>query len=274
MSISVRRWLSVVLFASLAILGACTTDGTKSHTDTSPLYVAIGASDTVGTGARNPGTEGWVAQLHQKMPAGTRLANLGIGSLLLHQALDQVLPVAVDLRPSVVTVWLAVNDLASGVPLETYHADLDTLLGTFERETDARVYVANIPDLTVLPAFQSRPADPLRREIERWNETIAVVAAAHRAVLVDLYAGWSELRDRRDYISRDGLHPSTLGHRRLAELFWAAIGNREQGTGDREVDPARAHVHVARLPALRALLPGGCTQSPVPCSLFPVPSYG
>jgi acyl-CoA thioesterase-1 len=192
-----------------------------------PVYVAIGASDSVGTGARDPARDGWVPQLHARMLAGTHLVNLGIGGLTIHQALEQSLPIAVDLQPSIVTVWLAVNDLAAGVPLESYQLDLDTMLGTLQRDTPARVYVANLPDLTFLPAFENRDRAELSAEVQHWNDVIAASVTAHDAVLVDLFAGWTELRDQRQsYVSRDGLHPTSRGYRRLAEIFWTAM----QGT--------------------------------------------
>ena len=223
-----RLLLAALLASLVALTSACAGDEeTHPQSSAAPLYVAIGASDAVGTGAYYPTSEGWVAQLHARMPAGTRLANLGIGGLLLHQALDQVLPVALDLQPTVVTVWLAVNDLVAGVPLEAYRADLATLLGALRRETRARVYVANVPDLTLLPAFRDRPREALRQQVLRWNAAIAEVAAAHGVVLVDLYADRVEQRNHPEYTSRDGLHPSTLGHRRLAEKFWEAIGSRQ-----------------------------------------------
>ena len=226
-----RLMLAVLLISLTAVAAACTSEEpVRTRDDASPLYVAIGASDSVGTGARDPASQGWVVVLHGKMPSGTRLANLGIAGLRLDQAIDQVLPVALDLQPSTVTVWMAVNDLANGMPLESYRADLDTLLGSLNEGTRARVYVANIPDLTVLPALRQFPPAELRAEIERWNAAIAESAAAHGAVLVDLYTGWSELRERPDYISRDGIHPSTRGHARIADIFW----RRMEGGGRRE----------------------------------------
>jgi acyl-CoA thioesterase-1 len=192
-----------------------------------PLYVAIGASDSVGTGTRDPAREGWVPQLHARMPAGTHLVNLGIGGLKIHQAIEQSLPIAVDLQPSIVTVWLAVNDLAAGVTLESYQVDLDLMLGTLRQQTQARVYVANLPDLTFLPAFNNRDREELSAEVQRWNSAIAASVAAHDAVLVDLFTGWDELREQqRNYVSSDGLHPTSRGYRRLAELFWMTM----QGT--------------------------------------------
>lgn len=218
------RALTAALLAVVAFAVACTAETPAGRSeDLTPLYVAIGASESVGAGARDPSLEGWVPQLHAKMPRGTRLANLGINGLRIQQAVEQTLPVAVDLRPTTVTVWLSVNDLAGGVPLESYRADLDLLLGTLRQETRARVYVANIPDLTLLPAFSPQPPAELRAEVERWNAAIAESAAANGATLVDLFTGWQELRQQRDYVSRDGLHPSTRGHRRLAEIFWSTM---------------------------------------------------
>ena len=222
-----RVLLGAVIAVAAALALACTSEERPAAVESvAPLYVAIGASDSVGTGARNPAEEGWVPVLHGKMPPGTRLANLGIGGLLTAQSLDQALPVALDLQPAVGTVWLGVNDYAGDVPLESYRADLDTLVGGLTRGTRATVYVANLPDLTLLPAFHEQNQVALRANVELWNAAIAGVVEANGAQLVDLYAGWSELRERREYISRDGLHPSTRGHRRLAELFWAAIQGR------------------------------------------------
>lgn len=232
MQIPAGRLTPLLLLVLLALAAGCGPDRAASRDDAPPLYVAIGASESVGTGARNPATEGWVAQLHAMMPAGARLANLGIGGISIQQAIDQELPVAVDLQPSVVTVWLAVNDLTNGVTLESYRADLDRLLGTLARDTRARVFIANLPDLTLLPAFKNEPPDALKAQVLSWNEVIAAVATTNGATLVDLYSGWSELRSRRtDYISRDGLHPSTAGHKRIAELFWQSMQERDRATG-------------------------------------------
>jgi acyl-CoA thioesterase I len=220
-----RTAFAVTVLAVALATVACSDEGDAAQPGGAvPLHVAIGASDAVGTGARNPAAEGWPPLLHGRLPGGTRYANLGIAGLRIDLALEQVLPVAVDLQPSVVTVWLAVNDLGAGTSLDAYRADLDTLLGTLRRETRARIYVANVPDLTLLPAFAERDQAELRVEVLRWNAAIAASAEANGAVLVDLFTGWQELRARSQrYISRDGFHPSTEGHRRIAELFLEAM---------------------------------------------------
>lgn len=223
--------LLLPLLLLVPLVSACLNDDSAAtNADGEPLiYVAIGASDAVGSGARDPNSEGWVPRLHQRMPQGTRLINLGIPSLRIEQANQQVLPVALDLDPDIVTIWLTVNDLLAGVELEAYLAGLDLMLNALHSSTRARVYVANMPDLSLLPALRDRESS-LHDEVLRWNAAIAQTVAANSATLVDLFEGWSELRQRPDYISRDGFHPSARGYARLAELFWQAIEQRESGS--------------------------------------------
>ena len=222
-SVSHRSFPRIILTCLLAaVMSAC---GTEESAPNARTYVAIGASDSVGIGATEPETEGWVPRLHATMPSGTRLVNLGVSGSVISEALDQQLPVALDAEPEVATVWLAVNDLKNGVPLRRYERDLDTMLGTL-RKNDATVLVGNIPDLASLPlpdaalyAYGVPSRAALRAEIARWNTSIARIASRHHAILVDLHAGWRELRAHPEYISGDGFHPSSEGYARLAQVW-------------------------------------------------------
>jgi lysophospholipase L1-like esterase len=186
-------------------------------------YVAIGASDTFGVGAEDPQTENWPADLATTLGSGIHLVNLGIPGISLHQALNVEVPVALDAHPDLVTVWLAVNDLASNVPLDSYSRDLDLLLSRLQAGTrHARIAVANVPDLTLLPYFSAD--DPqLYTQIQAYNSAIASIVKRHHAILVDLYRQWRALRNHPEYISNDGLHPSTLGYTQIALLFDQAL---------------------------------------------------
>src|SRR5205823_1735386 len=154
-------------------------------------YVAIGASDAVGIGTQNPETEGWVPRFGAQLGSNVRVVNLGVSGSTLAQALDEQLGPALDAQPEVVTVWLAVNDLNSRVPLEQYAANLDLLLGQLEA-THARVLVGNVPDLGRLAAYRGVDASALNAEVDRWNLAIAASTARHGTVLVDLYSQWQE----------------------------------------------------------------------------------
>jgi lysophospholipase L1-like esterase len=185
------------------------------------VYVAIGASETVGVGADDPATEGWVPRLAQRLGAQTRLRNLGVSGTLLSTALRDQLPQAIQAQPDLVTVWLAVNDLNAQVPLASYRADLDALLARLAGQTHARVVVGNVPDLSLVPVYQGQDRAALRAEVGQWNTAIDQVAASHGAKVVDLHTGYAELALHPEYISADGFHPSAAGYVRVAELFYA-----------------------------------------------------
>jgi lysophospholipase L1-like esterase len=183
-------------------------------------YVAIGASDTFGTGTDDPSSQNWPLDLTEQLGNGVRLINLGIPGMHVHDALNAELPVALDSHPDLITVWLAVNDIADNVPLDSYSHDLDLLLGRIQSALPhARVMVANIPDITLLPRFKNYNADLLRTQINAYNTAIANIVQRHHGWLVDLYQRWKELANHPEYISSDGFHPNALGYTRIAEIF-------------------------------------------------------
>ena len=218
---ALRLFVPGALFASL-LVGCTSHDWTPASATRPRLLVAIGASDAVGIGASDPARTGWVPQLHQRLPAGTRLVNLGISGARVVDALAQQLPVAVDLAPDYVVIWIAVNDLIAGTPLHAYERDLDLLLAELT-STRAKLFVANIPNLGGLPRAAGHDPQRVAATINQWNAAIARVAESHGATVVDLATGWQELADNSAYVSADGFHPSDAGYRRIAELFWSAM---------------------------------------------------
>jgi lysophospholipase L1-like esterase len=156
------------------------------------------------------------------MAPNVRVVNLGVSGSTLSQALQEQLGPAIDADPDVVTVWLAVNDFNAQVPLDSYAADLDSLLGQLEA-THARVLVGNIPDLGALAAYRGIDPKPLRAQVDQWNAVIAETTARHGDTLVDLYAHWQELAQHPEYVSTDGFHPSSEGYQALADVFAAAL---------------------------------------------------
>jgi lysophospholipase L1-like esterase len=186
-------------------------------------YVAIGASDTYGIGADDPQTQNWPADLSTLLGRKVRLINLGVPDIDVHAALNVELPVALDAHPNLVTIWLAVNDLADNVPVASYAHDLDLLLTRLQAAAPhARIAVANVPDLTLLPHFKSYKVQPLRAQILAYNNVIASVVARHSALLVNLYQS-DDLAQHPEYISSDGFHPSTIGYTQVAQLFYQVL---------------------------------------------------
>ena len=211
------------------------------------LYVAIGASDAVGVGARRPRTEAWPRLLHRRaFPRGTRFVNLGVSGATAAEALARQVPQAERLGPDVVTVWLVVNDVIAGVAPDDYEAILDELVGRLRGAGATRVLVGNCPYLDRLPAYLAglalgllpAPAEA-QAIVDGYNAAIGRIAGRHGARLVDLRgAGLAARRAGHDarLVGTDGFHPSTAGHRALADAFAATLTAAELSAAQ----PARA----------------------------------
>src|SRR6266496_3544667 len=172
------RWAHPLVLAGLVVTIAASGCSVRVQAARPVTYVAIGASDAVGVGARDPLTEGWVPRLGVRLGPEARVVNLGVSGSTLAQALDEQLGPAVDAQPDIVTGWLAVNDLNARVSFDRYAADLDTLLVRLEA-THARVLVGNVPDLGRLAASRGIDPGPLKAEVDRWNRVIADTTARH-----------------------------------------------------------------------------------------------
>lgn len=231
--------LAALLLAGCGAIGAAPTTHTSTHTDPSAphtaaqprtlTYVAIGASDAFGVGTDDPATDNWPTVLSRQLDDDVQigdtfhLINLGIPGELVGQSLQNELPIALDAHPNLVTVWLSVNDFIGGTSLDTYQRQLTSLLASLRQHTPAHVFIANLPDLSVLPAFKGYDPAALHIRIQQWNAAIAAVAQAQSATLVDLSGYGAEIAQHPEYIGSDGFHPSTQGAIRLAEVFDLAI---------------------------------------------------
>ena len=237
---------TALLFLFAVVLAACATPPTRdvraTPTPTAPTstvratstpspsatpavrYVAIGASDTVGVGATDPATGSWPARIAQLLPPGSAYVNLGVSGSIALQAKDQQLPGAVAQRPTVVSVWLAVNDMNATIQPASYRDSLAAIVDGLVGGTDAKIFVGNVPDVRGVPAYKDADKAALAQAIAGYNDAIAAVVAAHpgRAFLVDLYAGSAALVSTIT-VSSDGFHPSDDGYQLIAQRFADAM---------------------------------------------------
>jgi lysophospholipase L1-like esterase len=181
-------------------------------------YVAIGASDAVGVGTARPEVDGWVPKFMNTLPSGTTLLNLGVSGTITNHAVRHQLPRALEFKPDIATVWLAINDINARVPIDSYKRDLDTIVRSL-RGCGAQVLLGNVPDLTRRRVSHSVGYDLVRRDVAKFNEAIADVARRNGAILVDVHSKWHELAAHPEYVGLDGFHPSASGYSRLAQVF-------------------------------------------------------
>jgi lysophospholipase L1-like esterase len=214
-------------------------------------YVAVGASESVGFGSDDPLRDAWPEVLFRSaLPRRAVFVNLGIPGAKVSDALAKEVPDAVQQAPTLVTVWLNVNDILGLVPVATYEQQLATLVHQLRRNGETKVLVANTPPLDHLPAYLACRPDPpagsppcfvngaarlfvpapdvVNATVDAFNAAIGRVVSQERAVLVDLHARGLEARaagpdKERELIGTDGFHPSTAGHKAVADAFAAAL---------------------------------------------------
>lgn len=176
----------------------------------------MGASDAAGVGVEQPSRDGWVPVLGRLLPPATRVVNLGIPGIRLREAAIVETGPTIEAKPNLITIWLVVNDILGSVPLTAYRADLDALLIRLKSETSAEIAVGNVPDSPDNSGYLGLPASQRRTVANQWNEAIGEIVARHQVTLVDLWLKWP-VREHPEYIGPDGLHPTVLGYRVLAE---------------------------------------------------------
>ncbi|MYW05023.1 SGNH/GDSL hydrolase family protein [Streptomyces sp. SID3343] len=165
---------------------------------------------------------------------GPRVVNTGINGHRVYDLESRWSTDVMDHRPTVVTVKIGINDtwrrydrdLPS--PVEEFEACLDRLLATTARELSAQ--------LVVITPFLL----PVGPDQERWFEdlsprTDAVLrAAVHngaRVVRADLVLPRAAQEREPAELAPDGVHPSPLGHRLIADAWLAEVAPAASAAG-------------------------------------------
>lgn len=187
-------------------------------------YVAIGASDTVGIGATDPTTGSWPARVARLLPPGSAYVNVGVSGSVAIQAKDAQLPGAIAQRPTVVSIWLAVNDMNATIQAQSYREALAAIVDALVAKTDAKIFVGNVPDVRSVPAYRDADKNALLAQITAYNDAIAAVvkSAPGRVFGVDLFTGSAALVSTIT-VSGDGFHPSDEGYALIATRFADAM---------------------------------------------------
>jgi acyl-CoA thioesterase I len=200
--------------------GSSTQNAFGSRTEIA--YVALGASDAVGIGAE-PLDNGYVYVIERRLEEegyNVDLDNFGIPGVEISEIVSAELPLAVTESPDLVTLFTGANDLIDGDDPATFEQELDELLGKLERDTDATIVVATLPDLVRLPRFQDSPSPHVTdARVTAFNSAISRQASAHGARVADLFS----VLVTPDYVSSDGFHPSNRGYEAIADVFLDAL---------------------------------------------------
>ncbi len=186
-------------------------------------YVAIGDSCAEGLDDPYPDGSGYrgfadlaAARLAELDP-DLHYANLAVRGRRLDQILAEQVPLAVRLRPDLVTLFGGGNDILQGRWRSTaVAANLDATVRALTGVART-VVLFTLPDLARRLPGMGR----LRPRVNLLNALITATAARYRAVLVNVREDpWCE--DIRLY-GADRLHLGELGHRRVAGHLLTAL---------------------------------------------------
>lgn len=192
-------------------------------------YVAIGDSFTEGLWDIDPHNpkqcRGWADLLahtltRRRIDAGTeplQYANLAIRGRLMHSIVTGQLPVALEMKPDLISVLGGGNDILRPA------ADIDRMARNIE---DAVVRIrATGADVLLCTGIDARDSPLVRRTRGRTailNSHIWTIARRHGAYVLDLW-GMQSLRDWRMW-SDDRIHLTAEGHHRVSQAALVALG--------------------------------------------------
>lgn len=217
-------------------------DGDESESPRQHVWAVLGSTDGVPDGS-SKGNGTWIARLSAGLPSDVdpQLQNLSAHGSTVARARSEQLPTAIEMRPDVTTVWLAIDDLVAGTPLDRYLEDLLAILDALTA-AGSRVALGNVPAVQVGGADdQLAGALPNHRTMaEDWNRSIARIAERPGVELIDL---WSISADQHFAVElvNGGWHLSEPATERLAEQFRPAVARAlsEAKRPGRYLDPDR-----------------------------------
>ena len=135
-----------------------------------------------------------------------------------------------DQDPDVVVVFFGTNDARVDaprvhVPVKQYQANLEKIVAAC-RKTGARVVVCTLPPIDEKIYYTRHEPDlyeaagGIPKLWQSYRQAAIQVARGHNLTLVDLN---QELESEPGWLSKDGVHPSPAGTRKIAALISAAV---------------------------------------------------
>lgn len=132
--------------------------------------------------------------------------------------------------PDVVVILFGTNDLRADskrvfVPVEKYKANLHKMIALC-RDHDSKVVLCTLPPINEQQFFTRHDREPftalggLQVVIQSYRNAARDVAKETKTAIVDLN---KELATQPEWLSKDGVHPSTVGTKLIAEHVSNAI---------------------------------------------------
>ena len=205
------------------VIGSSVASSTRSL-----LYVALGDSLTAGVGTEKY-EYSYPYQVAQSLAGDTRrvaLEDFGIPGERTKGLLADVVPLAINEQPDVITILIGVNDIHGNISAAVFRSNYDSILSRLTKETKAKIYIINIPFLgassLMLPPYQAY----FDYQTKEFNSIISELAAKYKLDYIDLYTPTVGLfKKPGSQYSADLFHPSASGYKIWAKIIYDSINH-------------------------------------------------
>ncbi len=217
-----KKWI-----LSLPILAlVCITIAMKEGKEVKAIkYIALGDSYTIGEGARmgEAFPDLLVKHLDENGVDILLSANPSVTGWTTHDLIDRELPVFDRIKPDFATLLIGVNDWVQGVDSTTFHKNLAYILDHIQVSLPykSKVLLITIPDFGVTPTgkMYSEGRD-ISQGITDFNNIIKNEAHKRNLPVVDIFPESQKMKDDRNLIAHDGLHPSAKEYALWEKLIY------------------------------------------------------
>lgn len=184
------------------------------------MYDLVVIGDSFAEGRGDPdgygGFVGWVPRVAHRL--GLRdVLNLGAYGATTQEVVDQQLDKIADVETALVGVAVGGNDLVRAYDHDGFRRNLTTIFDAVAA-TERRIFTHDYPDIPgKLPGIPEEHRTALRARFAEANAFLAGLCAERGVVRYELST--APLCADPDMWYPDGIHPSALGHRAIADEF-------------------------------------------------------
>lgn len=177
-------------------------------------YIAFGDSYTICTGTTSE-AEHWptilTKHLSESGVATELVANPSRNGFSTQNLIDNELPLLKTNNIDFATLLIGVNDWVRQVDINIYHKNLNHIIDEIQKKlvNKKHLLLITIPDFGVTPqGSQYGSGRDISKGISEFNAIIKSEATKRGLPCVDLFLISKKMKDNKDLVAADGLHPS------------------------------------------------------------------
>jgi lysophospholipase L1-like esterase len=122
---------------------------------------------------------------------------------------------------TLITLGIGINDIGHGVSVDDFGKNFETIVSRLQNETQARIVVSNLPDISSAPRIPEFARIQYQQMIVTFNQRLEAIAARYDVTVFDVQKITHEqLPSHPEFFSSDGFHPSDAGYELWADEMW------------------------------------------------------